>query len=231
MRTFPAATGLEANLKRLLRLSVLAITVVLAFSPAAPAAELVGTVVLSGEPVAEVVISIEGLKLEGRPERTVYVIDHRDLKFVPHVLVVRAGTAVRFESSDGMPCRVYSISPAGTFVLRQQGDKPLMVRFARPGVIEVRCAEHGQLRAYVVVKENPYFALTDARGRYQISNVPPGRYTLQAWYEGTVLKNRAIEVGEAKLKIDFQASRPRPKARTEQGSEPAPSSGLDWSPN
>lgn len=179
----------------------------------APAAEIVGKVVLSGEPVADVVISIEELKIEGPPDEPVYVIDHRGLNFVPHVLVVRAGTVVRFENTDGMPCRIYSISPAGIFVLRRQDGKPMTITFDRPGVIEIRCAEHGRLYAYVVVKENPYFALTDPRGRYEISNVPPGRYTLQAWYEGTVIKRKTLGVGAEKLTVDFQAPRPQPKAR------------------
>ncbi len=182
----------------------------------ASAAEIVGKVILSGGPVADVVISIEELKVENPADETVYVIDHRGLNFVPHVLVVRAGTVVRFENSDGMPCRIYSISPAGIFVLRRQDGKPMTITFDRPGVIEIRCAEHGRLYAYVVVKENPYFALSDPKGRYEISNVPPGRYTVQAWYEGTVVKRKTIKVGTDKLTIDFQAPRPQPKAREGQ---------------
>lgn len=185
-------------------------------SPAALATELTGKVVLSGEAAADVVISIESLTVDGEHDGTVFVLDHRGLNFVPHVLVVRTGTAVRFENSDGMPCRIYSISPAGVFVLRRHDGKPMTVTFDRPGIVEVRCADHGQIHAYIVVKENPYFALTDPTGRYKISKVPPGRYTLQAWYEGMVVKKKTIRVGANNLTIDWKVSRPQRKPQRAQ---------------
>ncbi len=179
----------------------------------ASAADIAGKVVLSGKPAGEVVVSIEGLRVEGAAEPIVYVIDHRNLNFVPHVLVVRVGSTVQFKNSDGMPCRIYSISPAGVFVLGRQDGKPMTVTFDRTGVIEVRCADHGRIYAYVVIKENSFFALTDGKGLYEISNVPPGRYTLQVWYEGAVAKSRTITVGTKRLHVDFRASRPQTKAR------------------
>jgi len=94
--------------------------------------------------------------------------------------------------------------------LRRQDGKPMTITFDQPGVIVVRCAEHGRIYAYIIIRENPYFALTDPKGRYKISNLPPGRYTLQAWYEGRVLETRAIEVGNKALKVDFKATRPEP---------------------
>ncbi len=199
--------------KRHLEFAVFALAVSLALSTMASASEITGNVVLSGEAAADVVISIEGLAVEGGNDGTVLVLDHRGLNFVPHVLVVRAGTAVRFENSDGMPCRIYSISPAGVFVLRRHDGKPMTVTFDRPGIVEVRCADHGQIYAYIVVKENPYFALTDPKGRYQVSKVPPGRYTLQAWYEGMVVKKKTIRVGADNLTIDWKVSRPQRKAQ------------------
>jgi hypothetical protein len=93
------------NTKRWPQVIAGAFTALLTLSRAAPATDLVGKVVLSGEAMADVVISTEGLKLEGPRDPTVYVIGHRNLNFVPHVLVVRVGAAVRFENSDGMPCR------------------------------------------------------------------------------------------------------------------------------
>lgn len=178
------------------------------------AGEIAGTVALSGQPVGNAVLSIEGLRQEGDITGKVFVIDHHNLDFVPHVLVVRVGEKVRFENSDGMPCRIYSISPAGNFVLRRHDGNPVTITFDRPGVIELRCADHERIHAYVLVKENSFFALTDAQGRYVISNVPQGRYTLQAWYEGKVVAHKAITVSAAKQKINFKAQRP-PTERAE----------------
>lgn len=198
---------------RYLRFITIAIAALLAPSISASAAEINGKVALSGKAAANVVISIEGFKQDAQSDGTVYAIDHRNLSFVPHVLVVRAGSSVRFENSDGMPCRIYSISSAGNFVLGRRDGNPMTITFDHTGVIEVRCAEHARIHAYVVVKENPFFALTDAKGEYEISSLPPGRYTLQAWYEGKVIESKTIEVGTAKQTINFKASRPQPDPR------------------
>ncbi len=209
------------RIKRHFRTALFAFAALLAHSPAASAGDISGKVVLSGERTASVVVSIEGLKVEYVADQAVYVIDHQNLNFVPHVLAVRVGATVQFKNSDGMPCRIYSISPAGVFVLGRQDSKPMTVTFDRPGVIEIRCVEHSRIYAYVVVKENPLFALTDARGRYEISNVSPGRYTLQIWYEGAVVKSRTITVGTKRLNVDFRASRPQAKAREKQALDQA----------
>lgn len=191
-----------------------ALLVALATAPsAAQPVELAGRVFASGRPVAEAVVSVEGLKRESRPQAKACVLDHRDLRFVPHVLVVLAGTPVRFENSDAMPCRIYSSSPEQMFVLRPQDGRFTTLVFDHPGVVEVRCAEHARLLAYVVVKENPYYAVTDARGRYRIRGVPAGSHVVQAWYEGAVLESRTVKVEAAKETLDFAG----PRAETSQG--------------
>lgn len=193
----------------------------LLFSSAASAGEINGIVKLSGNSVEGIVVSIEGAQVEGRVQNTIYTLDHKNLDFIPHVLVVRAGTTVRFENSDGMPCRIYSISSAGIFVLRSIEGEPATVTFDRPGVVEVRCADHPRIHAFIVVRENSYFAETDPKGRYQISNVPPGKYTLQVWYEGIVLKKKAIRVGAKNLTVDFKTALPQPFELRKQSIVPA----------
>lgn len=197
------------NSKRQLRWAAVSAGL-LTLASAGLASEVTGKVLLSGQPVANVVISIENLKEEAPPDTAVYVVDHRNLDFVPHVLVIRSGARVRFENSDGMPCHIYSTSPAGNFALRSRDGKPMTITFDQPGIIVVRCAEHGRIYAYIIIRENPYFALTGPKGRYKLSNLSPGRYTLQAWYEGRVIETRTIEVGNKALKVDFTAARPEP---------------------
>jgi Polysaccharide lyase family 4, domain II len=183
---------------------------------AAHAADIHGKVALASAPLAEAVVSIECLRLQAPRDRAILTIDHHDLNFVPRVLIGRPGITVQFKNSDGMPCRLYSISPSGVFVLRREDARPMSMSFDRPGIIHIRCSEHAKMHAYVVIKENPYFSLTDANGRYRIANVPPGRYNLQAWRDGEVVGTKEITVKTAKLKVDFQASPPiAAGARTE----------------
>jgi hypothetical protein len=46
------------------------------------------------------------------------------------------------------------------------------------------------MRAWLVVRDNPYFAVTDESGRFRITDVPPGRYKLTAWHEGWVVTGK-----------------------------------------
>lgn len=97
----------------------------------------------------------------------------------------------------------------------------MKVTFDRPGVIEIRCADHPRIRAFLVVKENPYFAVTDAQGRFRISDLPQGRYKLQAWYEGVTLKNKTIHVRTEKTTVNIRASRPRGNSLAHAPGDPA----------
>lgn len=171
--------------------------------------DISGRILLSGKPAVGAVVSIEGLRHAVPPDRSVHVIDHRDLQFVPRLLIGQPGVTVQFKNSDGMPCRIYSVSPSGIFVLRGEDSKPMAMTFDHPGVIQVRCSQHARIHAFVVIKDNPYFAQTDSKGRYMIRGVPPGRYTLQAWREGVVLGSELIDLIGARLKLDIRSSLPQ----------------------
>jgi hypothetical protein len=60
------------------------------------------------------------------------------------------------------------------------------------------------MNAYVGIVTNPYFAVTNAAGTFEIANVPPGMYTLQAWQEkyGFVTKTITVKAG-AVTNVDF----------------------------
>jgi hypothetical protein len=50
------------------------------------------------------------------------------------------------------------------------------------------------MNAFILVFGHPFFAMTDADGRYRIDNVPPGTYSLVAWSEGVSSESRAVSV-------------------------------------
>jgi hypothetical protein len=67
------------------------------------------------------------------------------------------------------------------------------------------------MRAYVVVLETPYFAVTDRRGFFQIREIPAGTYEVRWWSEtcgsgtaGTVTLGEA-DVGSLRLVATPQA--------------------------
>ena len=55
--------------------------------------------------------------------------------------------------------------------------------FTKPEIIRVDCDLHPWMRAWVVVAEHPFYAVTNDQGNFVLDNVPPGAYTLQLWHE------------------------------------------------
>jgi polysaccharide lyase family 4-like protein len=54
-----------------------------------------------------------------------------------------------------------------------------------------QCDVHVHMNGYAAGFDHPYFAITDAEGKFEISGVPPGIYTLVAWHEGYKIEKMA----------------------------------------
>ena len=133
------------------------------------------------------------------------VMDQRNETFVPHVLAITTGTIVDFPNSDKFYHNVFSLSKSKTFDLgRYATGNSRPVRFDRPGIVRVFCDIHSHMSAFILVFSHPFFALTDAEGRYSIDNVPPGTYSVVAWNEGTPSEPKPVTVPDRGLvELDF----------------------------
>ena len=54
------------------------------------------------------------------------------------------------------------------------------------------------MKAWAVVTNSPYYAVTDEKGAFRISGLPPGKYKLRLWHEGFGEKTMAVEVKEGR---------------------------------
>jgi plastocyanin len=123
------------------------------------------------------------------------IMDQRNEAFVPHVLAITTGTTVEFPNSDKFYHNVFSLSKTKSFDLgRYAAGHSRPVRFDRPGIVRVFCDIHSHMNAFILVFSHPFFAMTDATGRYQIDNVPPGTYGVIAWNEGASSETRPVTV-------------------------------------
>ena len=134
------------------------------------------------------------------------VLDQRNETFVPHVLAITTGTTVDFPNSDRIYHNVFSLSKTRTFDLgRYAAGRSQSIRFDRPGIVRVFCDIHSHMNAFILVFNHRFFAVTDADGRYQIDNVPPGTYNVVAWNEGLASEPRAAAVPDGgSTELDFQ---------------------------
>ena len=134
-----------------------------------------------GKPVAGAVLSLSGAALAagqgGQAD-----MDQIGKQFVPAVLPVRVGTAVRFPNRDDIRHQVYSFSPAKRFELRlYEGTPSAPVTFDAPGLVVLGCNIHDWMLGYIYVTEDELFAVSDAEGRVTL-DVPAGQYPATLWH-------------------------------------------------
>jgi plastocyanin len=135
-------------------------------------------------------------------------IDQHGMKFTPHVLPVLVGTTVRFLNSDPTPHNVFSPDHEkynlGTWPQGQTKDHPFATCAKAPCVYVQLCRVHPEMEAYVVVLQNPFFAVTGADGHYKIDNVPPGSYSLSVWHAKGKALPKPVTVDASKpAVVDF----------------------------
>src|SRR5207245_8458864 len=134
-------------------------------------------------------------------------VAQKDLTFLPSLLPVRVGTKVEFPNLDDTYHNIFSYSPAKRFDLGRYrpDERPIPSEvFDKAGLVTLRCEIHEHMRGLILVLDTPYFALTDADGRFRLSGLPSGRYTLKAWIDSKTTREGPVELknGET-LHIDL----------------------------
>ena len=148
--------------------------------------------------------------LEGKrfPVRTDAVsLDQEGCLYKPHVVAVQAGQSLSITNSDPTTHNVHPLPRENREWNKSQtsGAPAIDYAFPRPETsIAVKCNIHPWMQAYVHVMEHPYFAVSDAAGGFEIPNLPPGTYTLQAMHERLGEQEMEFTVGASETKqVDF----------------------------
>ncbi|MFQ5848631.1 MAG: carboxypeptidase regulatory-like domain-containing protein [Candidatus Methylomirabilales bacterium] len=149
--------------------------------------------------VANVIVELQGVegKDPGPPSRRA-VLDNRDCRFMPRVQVARLGTLLEIRNSDAILHTAHAYRTRGETLFhvalphfREQVQVPL----EKPGLLRVICdVGHIWMRAYILVTDNPFSAVTDSQGRFTVSGVPAGTYRLRVWHELLGVITRPVTV-------------------------------------
>ena len=127
-----------------------------------------------------------------------HVIDQPKCQFEPRITLARLGDTLLIKNSAAIPHNVNYASdiesfnstlPAGA---QKKLDKPLEVQRS---VINVACNIHGWMEAKVRVFDHPYYALTDKDGKFEIKDIPAGKWSIVYQHEGGYHKGKAGIVG------------------------------------
>jgi len=127
------------------------------------------------------------------------VVNQKNMKFDPYVQIVQKGTTVEFLNSDMVAHNIFWPHISGNKKLAHnmgtwpQGQKKPF-QFNDLGVAPLLCNAHSEMSGYVLVVPTPYFATTDSKGDFFISDVPAGHYTLKTWSAGGKPTSQDVEV-------------------------------------
>jgi hypothetical protein len=115
------------------------------------------------------------------------LLDNDKCRFEPRVALLWTTQNLVIKNSDavGHNTKIEVISnpaindivPAGGLLSRQ------FPQAERSPAAPVACSIHPWMNAWLVVRDNPYFAVSNKDGELEIENLPAGEWTIQFWHE------------------------------------------------
>jgi len=143
----------------------------------------------------------EGVSGEFKAPEIPVVIDQTGCIFVPHAAGVLAGQPVLFKNSDALLHNVRNVAKeTATFNIAQpiQGMTTKHF-FDQPEIgIQLKCDVHYWMSAFLHVLPHPFFSITDEEGKFEITGLPAGTYTVEVWHEKLGIQAETVTVEEGK---------------------------------
>src|SRR6202041_2737192 len=130
------------------------------------------------------------------------VFEQKGCQYKPHVLALQANQKLDVVNSDETTHNIHP-NPANNreWNMTQPHGVPLEDSFAREEIaIPVKCNVHPWMKGYIAVFKHPFFAVTGKDGNFDLSNLPPGTYTIKAWHEKLGTSTQTVVIGANETK-------------------------------
>lgn len=156
--------------------------------------KLVGEELVVGadKAVANVVVFVRDKDVKVKPELAAAaaaakpVLDNHNCRFEPHVLFVQTGQEFVIKNSDtaGHNSNIATVKNAPSNELIPAGGQVTKKFTADEAVpAQVTCNIHPWMKGWLVVRDNPYAAVSKADGSFEIADLPAGEVELVFWHE------------------------------------------------
>ncbi len=127
--------------------------------------------------------------------------DQKGCIFLPHAMVYQAGQVVRVLSGDAVPHNTKTDPKRNSGENFQvpandrDGANKINLASGEQAPFLVQCSFHSWMKAWHLVLDHPYGAVTKKDGSFEIPNLPAGKHKFRIWHENANDKNRLLDGG------------------------------------
>jgi hypothetical protein len=107
-------------------------------------------------------------------------------RFEPRVVALREGQTLIAKNNSPVLHNFNYVGGEGqgdNKAIAAGAELPIADLKASGSAFTVSCGVHPWMKGYFRVFDHPYFAVTDADGRFEIKNAPAGKYSIVLWHE------------------------------------------------
>jgi hypothetical protein len=153
-----------------------------------------------------------------KPSEELAILDNKGCRFEPHALVVRTGQPLEIRNSDpgiGHNTNAQTLLANPKFNEQVSAASPISKVFEKTEAYpaEVACNVHPWMKSFLLIRDNPYAAVTGKDGSFEIKNLPAGEHEFIFWQEG-VGNIRKLSVGGTKTSRKGRAELKIPAGET-----------------
>ncbi|GAC1394279.1 MAG: hypothetical protein NVSMB31_14530 [Vulcanimicrobiaceae bacterium] len=146
--------------------------------------------------------SVVWITQRSQPRNIEAEMRNRDRSFNPGLIVIAAGTSVRFPNDDPYFHSIYAVSASDPFDIGYYGNGPgKLVLFGSPGVIDVHCHIHPSMHGVIIVADGP--ATAGPVTSFSLSGITPGSHSLHIWNEAAGERSVDVVIPGQKSSVDL----------------------------
>lgn len=140
------------------------------------------------------------------------VLDQQGCMYDPPVFGVMVNQPIKILNPDGTLHNVHAMPKVNKEfnVAMPNFRKEITKSFDKPELwFPIKCDVHPWMVTYANVLTHPFYATTDETGQFEIADLPPGDYVIEARQQKLPPQRMSITVGEGEdTEVNFTFSRP-----------------------
>ncbi|MGI8979102.1 MAG: hypothetical protein ACR2FY_07750 [Pirellulaceae bacterium] len=141
------------------------------------------------------------------------VLDNHNCHFEPHIVIVRTTQKLVVKNTDSVGHNTkadFFNNTAFNDLIPSGGSITKSLTKPESAFMPISCSIHPWMSAKILVREDPYAAVSDEKGELTIENLPAGKWTFTIWHEGCGFvtsgkkDGKATEWKKGKIDIDIK---------------------------